>query len=99
VTPDDAQRVALAQTEGHIQLALRNPLDIKQDDVAPSVSRGLYGKVTPVAAPVAHTAPRKITPVRTPPPAPAPTGVSVEVYQGDKKVDIVKCSDDGCEAK
>src|ERR1700756_3316726 len=42
VTPDDAQRLTLASTEGHIQLALRNPLDTKQDPVPSSSSRGLY---------------------------------------------------------
>ena len=42
VSPDDAQRLTLASSEGHIQLALRNPLDTKQDDVPASNSRGLY---------------------------------------------------------
>src|SRR5450631_4908747 len=42
VSPDDAQRLTLASSEGHIQLALRNPLDTKQDEVASSNSRGLY---------------------------------------------------------
>jgi pilus assembly protein CpaB len=97
VTPDDAQRLALASTEGHIQLALRNPLDTRQQDVASSNTRGLYKMAAapaPVRAPVHHVQTAKATP-----PPQASTGVSVEVYQGDKKPDIVKCSDDGCEAK
>lgn len=89
VTPDDAQRLTLASSEGHIQLALRNPVDTKEDEVAASNSRGLYkGMAAPVEAPkpvVHHAAPTKTA---TPPP-PA-TGVSVEVYQGDKKADVVK---------
>ena len=36
VSPDDAQRLTLASSEGHIQLSLRNPLDTKQDEVPPS---------------------------------------------------------------
>jgi pilus assembly protein CpaB len=97
VTPDDAERLALASSEGKIQLALRNPLDIKQDELPAANSRGLYRGLapapTPVRAPVRHIQTPKVTP-----PAPS-TGVSVEVYQGDKKPDIVKCSDDGCETK
>lgn len=97
VTPDDAQRLALASSEGHIQLALRNPLDTRQEDVAASSTKGLYKMASaapaPVRAPVHHVQTAKATP-----PPPASTGVSVEVYQGDKKPDIVKCGDDGCEA-
>jgi pilus assembly protein CpaB len=97
VTPDDAQRLTLSSSEGHIQLALRNPLDIKQDDVAASNARGLYGK-GPTPPPVVHVAARHVEVVKNTPP-PASTGVSVEVYQGDKKPDVVKCGDEGCEAK
>ena len=35
----------------------------------------------------------------TPPPPPASTGVSIEVYQGDKKPEVVKFPDDSPEAK
>ena len=100
VTPDDAQRLALASTEGHIQLALRNPLDIKQQEVASSNTRGLYKMAPAVATPTVHTPVHHVqTAKATPPPPPASTGVSVEVYQGDKKPDIVKCGEDGCENK
>ena len=97
VTPDDAQRLTLASTEGHIQLALRNPLDTRQDDVPASNSRGLYrGLPAPAAVrvPIRHVVP---THIDTAPPA--NTGVSVEVYQGDKKPDVVKCTEDGCGSK
>lgn len=94
VTPDDAQRLALASKEGTIQLALRNPLDTKQDEVTPSLSRALYhnGSPPPVVRPVSHhiaTAPKAPIPVNT------PSGVSVEVYQGEKKVETVKFPDEG----
>jgi pilus assembly protein CpaB len=95
VSPDDAQRLTLASSEGHIQLALRNPLDTKQDDVPASNSRGLYRGLaapTPTQPVVRHTASKKVAP----PPVPTPTGVSVEVYQGDKKPEIVKCSEENC---
>jgi pilus assembly protein CpaB len=96
VSPDDAQRLTLASSEGHIQLALRNPLDTKQDDVPSADARGLYKGMPPppvAHVPVKHVAAPKVTP------PPADTGVSVEVYQGDKKMDVVKCSDSGCGGK
>jgi pilus assembly protein CpaB len=99
VSPDDAQRLTLASSEGHIQLALRNPLDTKQDEVPSSNSRGLYRGVAapaPVQAIVHHpvTTARKIAA-----PPPASTGISVQVYQGDKKPDVVKFPDESSETK
>lgn len=97
VTPDDAQRLTLASSEGHIQLALRNPLDTKQDEVPASNSRGLYrGAAIPAPQPVVHHA--VTTTVKAPTP-PASTGVSIEVYQGDKKPEVVKFPDENSEAK
>jgi pilus assembly protein CpaB len=99
VTPDDAQRLTLASSEGHIQLALRNPLDTRQDEVPAANSRGLFkGSAAPVPA-VTHSTVKRVVPVKATPAPPANTGFSVEVYQGDRKADIVKCSDDGCEGK
>ncbi len=97
VSPDDAQRLTLASSEGHIQLALRNPLDTKQDEVAASISRGLFkGFVPPTTSQpvVHHTTPKKTAA----PPPPASTGVSVEVYQGEKKQEV-KFPDENPEAK
>jgi pilus assembly protein CpaB len=97
VSPDDAQRLTLASSEGHIQLALRNPLDMKQDEVPSSNSRGLYrGLPVPAATtPIVHHAAMKpVKPIVAPP----PTGVSIEVYQGDKKETVVKCTEDDCGA-
>jgi len=87
VTPDDAQRLALASKEGTIQLALRNLLDTKQDEVSPSLSRALYRGASPppTMRPTVHhidTTPKAPIPVKT------PSGVSVEVYQGDKKQEV-----------
>lgn len=86
-SPEDAERVTLASSEGKIQLILRNPLDTQQDAVDPANARGLYKAGTPVAV-----APRSpIRPVKHKIEAPpAPSVLSVEVYQGDKKPDVVK---------
>ncbi|HEY7098385.1 MAG TPA: Flp pilus assembly protein CpaB [Terriglobales bacterium] len=82
VSPDDAQKLTLASTQGHIQLALRNPLDTKQTDVAAVHSSSLYkGSAQPAPTPVvARVTPKKA--VTAPPP---PTIYTVEVIRGDKK--------------
>lgn len=83
LSPDDAERLTLASSQGHIQLALRNPLDTKQADVAAVKANSLYKYVsepTPSAAP--HSKPRHVVA----PPAPSiPSAYTVEVYKGDKK--------------
>jgi pilus assembly protein CpaB len=94
VTPDDAQRLTLAAKQGSIQLALRNPLDTKQDEVPPSIARGLFhgGSPPPTVRPAVHhidSTPKAPIPIKT------PSGVSVEVYQGDKKPETVKFPDEG----
>jgi pilus assembly protein CpaB len=97
VSPDDAQRLTLASSEGHIQLSLRNPLDTRQDDVTASKSKGIYqGATTSVLPPPVHIRPVK---KKTEQAAPLPTVLSVEVYQGDKKPDVVKFPEEGPETK
>jgi pilus assembly protein CpaB len=82
-SPEDAERVTLAQSEGKIQLSLRNPLDTHQDSVDPANAKGLYKGGTPVAAPRVTTHPVRVQ--KTEKPAPPPSVFSVEVYKGDKK--------------
>lgn len=99
VSPDDAERLTLASTQGHIQLALRNPLDTRQDEVGAANEKGLYKGGTPVPAPpvVHHAAGKKK--VEAPQAAePTPSVMSIEVYKGNKKPDVVKCSEDNCDA-
>ena len=89
VFPDQAERLALASTEGKIQLALRNPLDSGAPEtpgIKPATLMGLAKAVTPVRT--AH--PKAGTPVTTTAPAAAllPT---VEVIRGDKRTaEIIK---------
>ena len=80
VSPDDAQKLTLASTEGRIQLSLRNPLDTKQQTVAAVNTGSLYrgGAPAPVAA-----KPREKHTVAAPPPP--PSAYTVEVIEGSKK--------------
>ncbi len=85
VSPDDAQKLTLATNQGKIQLALRNPLDTKQQELAAARSDSLYK----FAAPVHTDAPK---PVRTkhaaaPAPPPVPAAYTVEIYKGEKRED------------
>jgi pilus assembly protein CpaB len=95
VTPDDAEKLTLASSQGHIQLALRNPLDTRNAEVSATSERVLYKGMAP-PAPVTHAPVRHV--VEKAPPPPASTGISVEVYEGDKKQEV-KIPSDGSGAK
>jgi len=90
VSPDDAQKLTLASSQGHIQLSLRNPVDTKKVDIASMKATGLYKNVTPVALPAPHPKPAK-TGKALPAPAP-PDAYKVEVIRGNK-VDETKFPD------
>ncbi len=82
VSPDDAQKLALASNEGRIQLALRNPLDTRQDQIPATGTRDLYRAGSAPAPP-----PRKAVPVKRPLTAPIPQAPAyqIEIYHGNKK--------------
>ena len=83
LSPDDAERLTLASSQGHIQLALRNPLDTQQTDVAAVKANSLYkGGSEPAPAAAPRSRPRHIEP-QAPPTIPG--AYTVEVYKGDKK--------------
>lgn len=101
VTPEDAQRLTLATNEGRIQLILRNPIDTKQDEVLSANARALFKGSAPPPAPPKHTAVHRAPPPKatTPEPLPGSTGVSVEIYQGDKPKQEVKFQGEGTDTK
>ena len=74
VTPDESAKLAMASTEGRIQLALRNTIDSKMVQPAPVMRASLFSSGAP--APARRAGPR--------PPAPPPTYV-VEIIRGDKR--------------
>ena len=84
VTPEDSQKLALASSEGRMQLALRNPLD-KDTPNPPLMQRAaLYaGGVAAVPVPVAPSGPpaprvRRVVVAAPPPPPPPPAPAPVE---------------------
>jgi pilus assembly protein CpaB len=83
VTPQDANALTMASTQGRIQLALRNTLDSKKVDPPPVLQAFLFGGMPtppPQVVKAAHT-------VAAPKPAapPPPEMFNVEVIRGDKK--------------
>ncbi len=96
-SPEDAERLTLASSEGKIQLVLRNPLDTHQDPVEAANAKGLYMGGTPVAARPRVT----IRPVKqkTEPPPSSPSVLSIEVIKGDKKTEVTLPQEGGEDPK
>ena len=74
VTPEQAERIALAQTNGSITLVLRNPLDVAPTETSGVRMAGLMG--SPSTAPVENPRSRSAAKSRAavvvaPPPPPA----------------------------
>jgi pilus assembly protein CpaB len=89
VSPDDAQKLALASQEGRIQLALRNPLDTKKGGIAATRTSALYpGEKSVAAASESKTKVRKVVAKVAPPPPPAP--YTVEMIRGSKRDETSK---------
>jgi len=83
VDPQEAERLALASTEGKIQLALRNPLDKTAPDT-PGIRPTALLRVGSQARPA--TARRVAAAPEAPPPPPPPS--MVEVIRGDTRVQV-----------
>ncbi len=97
VSPGDAERIALAQSEGSIMLVLRNPLDNETVATSGVKTAGLLGSeearvAAPAPAEPRRAAARKPTPPPAPevvaPPAPAPPR-TVEAIRAAKRTEEV----------
>jgi pilus assembly protein CpaB len=89
VTPEDAERIALASAKASVTLALRNPLDTE-----PTVTSGirLAALVGPASPPPVekNVGGRKVVrAVAPPPPPPPPPQYVVEAYKGAQKTEVV----------
>jgi pilus assembly protein CpaB len=87
VTPQDAEKIALAAAEGQIILALRNPLDVD-----PTVTQGvrlatLLGP--PAPPPVQRSVKGRSVVVPAPPPPPPPKVYTVETIRAAKRSEEV----------
>jgi pilus assembly protein CpaB len=82
VNPIDAERLTLASTEGKIQLALRNPLDLATPSTPGIKPAALLGYAGPVRVGSGRVGPRVAAAASIQGPAPSPT---VEIIRGDKR--------------
>ncbi|HET7219480.1 MAG TPA: Flp pilus assembly protein CpaB [Vicinamibacterales bacterium] len=92
VTPEQAERLALASTEGKIQLALRNPLD-QSAPATPGIKPAiLLGAVKAPAPQQASAKPKPGQPVTVAvSPSPIAVAPTVEMIRGDKRaMEVVK---------
>jgi pilus assembly protein CpaB len=94
VNPEQAERLALASTEGKIQLALRNPLDQGAPETPGIRAAGLLGSksadANPTTARVARPRPQAQPQVTAPAPE-LEKASSVEMIRGDKRsVEVIK---------
>jgi pilus assembly protein CpaB len=95
VSPDDAERVGLASSEGQILLTLRNPLDtattpstgINTSSLTSGITNG--GTATAEVATPQPARPRRVAVAPPPPPPPAPKAYTVEVIRGAKRTEEI----------
>jgi pilus assembly protein CpaB len=90
VSPSDAERITLAQSEGEIMLVLRNPLDTDPTVTTGVRTAALLGQnETPAPAPAPRPTKRVVA---APPPAPAPPPaepLKAEAIRAGKRTDEV----------
>ena len=79
VTPKDAGTLAMASTEGKIQLALRNTIDSKTPDPVPVLQAAVFGSGAP--PPVTPSTGRRVVAQKPVPPPP----YTVEIIIGGKR--------------
>ena len=87
VSPQDAEKITLAQTEGQVMLALRNPLDTEQTDTQGIRSAALLGQ--PAPAPVIKVTKAAPRAVAVQPPAPISKLYTVEAIRAAKRTEEV----------
>jgi pilus assembly protein CpaB len=84
VAPVEAERLTLASTEGKIQLALRNPLDVEAP-ATPGIRPAALVGTAPPAVRQSTVRRASASPAAAPAPAPRPDLPEVEIIRGDKR--------------
>jgi pilus assembly protein CpaB len=85
VSPDDAQKLTLASAQGHIQLALRNPVDTKQQDINATKANTLYKNIAAPAPPPPTRASSAVKKRAVVSPPPQPDVYEIKIYKGTKE--------------
>jgi pilus assembly protein CpaB len=96
LTPTDTEKITLAQEEGRLMLALRNPLDVQPTETQGTRLAALLGTPTPEARPaarrvqVAKTAAPPPPPPVVAPPQPPPPYVVEAIRAAKRSEEVVK---------
>ena len=77
-SPEDAEKLALASQEGHIQLVLRNPVDTDQEKRAPIRNTMLFGGT--LTRPTVEIKPVKHSPIQVPEPF-----TEIDIFRGRER--------------
>ena len=98
VFPEDAERIALAQSEGQLMLSLRNPTDLTPTETKGAKTATLFGGAAAAAPPEPGRPARRIVsaPPPPPPPPPPPKIYTVETIRAAKRAEeVVKSNGEG----
>jgi pilus assembly protein CpaB len=87
VTPEDAEKLALASEEGQIMLTLRNPLDVQPTETSGVRMGGLMRDPSPPPLEKKVEGRRVMASVRPPEPPPAPKPYTVETIRAAKRTE------------
>jgi len=86
VTPEEAEKLTSASSQGQFQLALRNPLDSEEAKTRGIQMSQLIRGSAPLPDTSAVKAPRRVAQViATPPPPPVAPAMNIEVIKGDQR--------------
>lgn len=88
VTPEQAERLSLASNQMHLQLILRNPLDMQITQPPGSATSALFGATKSAPRLVSATIHRSVA-------KPAPQVYSIQVFNGSKRSDERFVSSEG----
>lgn len=89
VTPEDAERIALAAAEGQIMLTLRNPLDTEATETNGTRLASLMGKPDPPPPTKVVQGVRRVVPPPAPAAPPPPPVYAVETIRAAKRTSEV----------
>jgi pilus assembly protein CpaB len=87
VTPEDAERIALAQADGELMLTLRNPLDVEPTKTNGIRMAALFASPSSPEPSPRPAVRRTAVPVALPPPPPVPAIYRIETIKGGKQTE------------
>jgi pilus assembly protein CpaB len=85
VTPEDAEKLTSASSQGQFQLALRNPLDMEESKTRGIQLSQLIRGAAPLPAATPVRTPRRVPQIIAAPPPPVAPATNIEIIKGDQR--------------